>query len=159
MSARQFFFTIMRNIAFAAEARDRAISTSILFIATSDEASIKMYAGLREQFPSFTLVPVYNEIVAYGRDIRRAFVKRTVGLPALQIPRLSPQLQTLIDTPPFSFAEFHRQMPPGSTTDVLNVEFDVWLRRIFRQLRELELSILINDLRPVLTAGTGRKAL
>jgi hypothetical protein len=50
-------------------------------------------------------------------------------------------------------------MSPDLTTDDLNVEFDVWLRRIFRQLRELELSILINGLRPVLTAGTERKAL
>jgi hypothetical protein len=104
-------------------------------------------------------VPVYNEIVAYGRDIRRAFVRRTVGLPALQIPRLPLPLQTIVDTPPFSFAEFRRQMSPDLTTDDLNVEFDVWLRRIFRQLRELELSILINGLRPVLTAGTERKAL
>ena len=32
------------------------------------------------------------------------------------------------------------------------------LRRIFRQLRELELSILINDLRPVSTASKGRTA-
>ena len=79
------FFTIMRDIGFAVEAQDRAINTSILFIVTSDEASGKTYAGLREQFPSFTLVPVYNEIVAYGRDIRRAFVQRTVGFPALQI--------------------------------------------------------------------------
>lgn len=153
------FFTIMRDIAFAIEAQDRAISTSILFIAAYDDASIKMYARLREQFPSFTLVPVYNEIVAYGRDVRRAFVRRTVGLPALQIPRLPPPLQAMVDTPPFSFAEFRRQMSPDLTTDDLNVEFDVWLRRIFRQLRELELSILINDLRPVLTAGTDRKAL
>ncbi len=152
------FFSILREIEFAAEAQDRAISTSILFIAASDDASIKMYAGLREQFPSFTLVPVYNEIVAYGRDVRRAFVRRTVGLPALQIPRLPPRLQTMIDKPPFSFAEFRRQMPPDPMTDDLNLEFDVWLRRIFRQLRELELSILINDLRPVLTAGKGRTA-
>jgi hypothetical protein len=65
----------------------------------------------------------------------------------------------MIDTPPFSFAEFHRQMPADLTADDLNLEFDVWLRRIFRQLRELELSILINDLRPVLTAGTGRETL
>ncbi len=153
------FFKIMRDIAFAVEAQDRAISTSILFVATADEASIKMYAGLREQFPSFTLVPVYNEIVAYGRDIRRAFVRRTVGLPALQIPRLPPVLHAMIDTPPFSFAEFRRQMPADVTADDLNLEFDAWLRRIFRQLRELELSILINDLRPVLSAGAERPTL
>jgi hypothetical protein len=103
-------------------------------------------------------VPVYNEIVAYGRDTRRAFVRRTVGLPALQIPRLPPPLQAMIDKPPFSFAEFRRQMPPELTTDDLYVDFDVWLRRIFRQLRELELSMLINALRPVLTTGTGRTA-
>jgi hypothetical protein len=153
------FFTIMRDIEFAIEAQDRAISTSILFIAASDEASIKMYAGLREQFPSFTLVPVYNEIVAYGRDVRQAFVRRTVSLPALQVPRLTPDLQSMIDTPPFSFAEFRRQLPADLTADDLNLEFDVWLRRIFRQLRELELSILINDLRPILSAGKGRQTL
>jgi len=153
------FFKIMRDIAFAVEAQDRAINTSILFITTPDEASIKMYAGLREQFPSFTLVPVYNEIVVYGRDIRRAFVRRTIGLPALQIPRLPPGLQAMIDTPPFSFSGFRRQMPADLTTDDFNLEFDVWLRRIFRQLRELELSILINNLRPVLAADTGRKTL
>jgi hypothetical protein len=153
------FFKIMRDIAFAAEARDRGINTSILFIAAPDDASIKMYAGLREQFPGFTIVPVYNEIVAYGRDIRRAFVRRTIGLPALQIPRLPPALQAMIDAPPFSFAGFRRRLPTDLAADDLNLEFDVWLRRIFRQLRELELSILINDLRPVLTARTERKPL
>ncbi len=150
------FFRILREIEFASEARDRAISTSILFIAASDDASIKMYAGLREQFPSFTLVPVYNEIVAYGRDVRRAFVRRAVGLPALQIPRLSPRLQSMIGQPPFSFAEFHARISPDPLADDLEFEFDGWLRRIFRQLRELELSILINDLRPVLAAGKER---
>ena len=153
------FFKIMRDIEFALEAQDRAINTSILFIATVDEAASKMYARLREQFPSFTLVPVYNETVAYGRDIRRAFVGRTVGLPSLQIPRLVPPLQTMIAKPPFSFAEFHRQMPPDLMKDDLYHDFDVWLRRIFRQLRELELSMLINALRPVLTTGTGRETL
>ena len=152
------FFTIMHEIGFAVEARHRAISTSILFIAASDDASIKMYAGLREQFPSFTFVPVYNEIVAYGRDVRRAFAQPAVGLPALQVPRLLPRLHAMIDTPPFSFAQFRRQMPHDLTTD-LSLELEAWLRRIFRQLRELELSILINDLRPVLTAGKGRTAL
>jgi hypothetical protein len=151
------FFTIMRDIEFAVETQSRAINTSILFIVTPDEASSRMYAELSEQFPSFTLVPVFNEIVAYGRDIRRAFVRRIVGLPALQIPRLPPELQTMIEAPLFSFAEFRRQTPADLMTDDLNVEFDVWLRRISRQLRELELSILINDLRLVLTANTGRQ--
>jgi hypothetical protein len=149
------FFNIMRDIEFAAEAQRRAISTSILFIVASDDASIKMYAGLREQFPSFTLVPVYNEIVAHGRDVRRAFARSTVGFPALQVPRLAPRLQAMIDKPPFSFAEFRRQLSPELMTDI-NDEFDVWLRRIFRQLRELELSILLNELRPILTTGIGR---
>ena len=39
------FFTIMHEIGFAVEARHRAISTSILFIAASDDASIKMTRG------------------------------------------------------------------------------------------------------------------
>jgi len=63
----------------------------------------------------------------------------------------------MIAKPPFSFAEFHRQMPSDLTTDDLYHDFDVWLRRIFRQLRELELSMLINALRPVLTTGAGRE--
>jgi hypothetical protein len=149
------FFTIMRDIEFAAEARRRAISTSVLFIASLDEASINMFAGLKEQFPTFTLVPVYNEIVAYGRDVRRTFTHSGVGLPALQISRLPPRLQTTISKPPFSFSEFRRDMPPEAMTD-FGLELELWLRRIFRQLRELELSILIKDLRPVFSPGTGR---
>jgi hypothetical protein len=149
------FFTIMRDIEFADQAQGRAINTSILFIVTPDETARRMYAGLRQQFPSFTLVPVFNEIVLYGRDIRRAFAQHTVGLPALQVPRLPPELQAMIDTPSFSFAEFRRQMPADPMADDPNLEFDVWLRRISRQLRELELSILINEMRPVLTARGG----
>jgi hypothetical protein len=145
------FFKIMREIEFSAEARRRRISVSLMFIASPDEASVVLYGRLRQQFSTFMLVPVYNEIVAYGRDIRRTFTRGRVGLPELQIPRASTHLQPLVDRAPFSFSRFHQQSTPGLSVD-LSLELDAWLRRIFRQLRELELSILINDLRPMLTA-------
>jgi hypothetical protein len=149
------FFKIMHEIEFAAEARRRRISASILFVASPDEASIDLYDWLREQFPAFTLIPVYNEIVAYGRDVRRIFTRGRIGLPELQVPRLPVPLQDIVDRAPFSFARFRQDRTPGLTAD-LGLELDGWLRRIFRQLRELELSILINDLRPALTAGKGQ---
>jgi hypothetical protein len=146
------FFAIMQNFEFATEAERRAIRTNILFIADADEASAATYARLQQEFPTFTFVPVHNEAIAHGRAIRRAFAPNKPGVLPLQIPSLASNIQTLTDRPPFSFAEFRRR-PSHDWSPDMSAELTGWLKRIFRQLRELELALLIGDLRSALGAA------
>jgi hypothetical protein len=150
------FFHFMRKIEFAIETRRRSISTSVLFIAGLDEASVTTYASLCEQFPDFTFMPVHNEAVASGREVRRLFPTNRVGLLPLVIRRLPPNLQHVTSRPLFSFSGFHRHHLQRLDPE-LSGELDAWLRRVFRQLRELELSVMIASLRPALAVDMMRK--
>jgi hypothetical protein len=99
---------------------------------------------LREQFPTFGFVPVENAYATQGHNIEEAFPSSLVGAPSLQLPELSPDLQVFVEQRPCSFAELHRsaqqELPPD-----LWAEFDDWLRQCFRQLRDLDLALQMND--------------
>jgi hypothetical protein len=136
---------IMRDVDFATEAQRRLIRPLVLFVAVPDDASARAYAILREQFPTFSFVPVGNEPLLQGRDITQSFPSSLAGAPALALPPLSQDLRALIDRRPCSLAELHRSgqhdLPPE-----LWGELDDWLRQCFRQLRELDVALLMSDL-------------
>ena len=150
------FFAILRDFDFATEARRNAVSPIILFMAALDEASIKSYTTLREWFPALTFVPIHNDGMAYGRDLERAFVSSDRGLFPLQIPRLSYGLQTLIGQPPFSFNDF-RTHPTSRLSLDLRAELEGWLKRGWRQLREMELSLQLKELKLSLAKPTTQR--
>jgi hypothetical protein len=64
----------------------------------------------------------------------------------VRIQALAPGLRRYIETPPFSFADPKMAdvigMPPES-----HIELQRWLRRIYLEFRELDLRILLADLR------------
>jgi hypothetical protein len=149
--AFESFFTIMRDFDFATEARRNAVSPVVLFIARLDEASIKSYTTLREWFPALTFVPVHNEAISRGRDLGRLFASSHRSIFPLQITQFSHGLQTLIDQPPFSFNDFRTRPAPGLSLD-LRAELDGWVKRGWRQFRELELSLLMNEFKTSVAA-------
>jgi hypothetical protein len=137
-------FMIMRDVNFATLAAQRGIQPIVLYVAAPTELSARGYAILRAQFPTFGFVPVENAYATHGYSIEEAFPTSLVGAPSLQVPELSPALQARVEQRPCSFAELHRSGQQEFAPD-LWAEFDDWLRQCFRQLRDLDLALQMND--------------
>jgi hypothetical protein len=137
------FFALARKIGFVEEAQRRAIAPAILFVITPDLTAVEAFRALRRDFPQALLAPVHNEIFGpaqhrdkYGLMGSRAQLTR--------LPGLAPALRKYIETPPFSFADAAlaaSAMPPAAQE-----ELQRWLRRVYREFRELDLRILLADL-------------
>src|SRR5262245_5752989 len=138
-------FMLMRDIDFAGEAARRAIQPIILFVNAPDETSTRACAILRAQFPSFGMVPVANEYVMQDQEAQELSASNISGVSTLRLPVLSPDLQTVIEQRPCSFAELHQSAQDELPSELWN-ELDDWLRQCFRQLRELDLALIMHDL-------------
>jgi hypothetical protein len=143
------FFNLMEQIEFAAEAPRQSVEPVILFTANTDPQSIKAYARLRERFPTVTLAPIYNDGIARGQNLRGDFPATSVTALPLRIPMLSPTLRAIVDAQPFSFTEFRRR-PPADIPELLEAELNSWLKRVYLQFREMELRLLLSNLRGTL---------
>jgi hypothetical protein len=142
------FFTVAHKIGFFEEARRRAIEPVILFLPDPHPKSAEAYAMLRRWFPGTSLLPVRNQSVAKGIPYD-AFLNHSDVHIALELPLLaSSSLKVVVDAPSFSFARFdHSRNPdksstPGWLPPRLDDELRGWLKRIFRQFRELDLWLM-----------------
>jgi hypothetical protein len=151
-AAFQQFFSVMRQIDFIDDARRRGIEPIALFIAAPDAVSARAYAGLRSLLPEMALVPVYNEAVARGQRARKNFPPAQAVLAPMQIPALPPLLYRHLEKPPFSFADFRSTPPQDIPLDVY-MELHRWMRRGFVEFREIELRLLLGDVRASLLHG------
>ena len=139
------FFTLAYDIGFDEEAQHRGISAVVMYIGDHSPIAVETYRILREKFPALTFMPVFNDAVVRGPEIRRSY-QPSPGAPVpLHIPQLSSGLRTQVDRRPFSFREF-RATPPTFTSDHLREEMATFMKRVFRQLREAELSHLMYKL-------------
>jgi hypothetical protein len=122
-----------------------------LFTITPDQTSIGAYRGLRDRFSRATLAPVHNEILGPAQH-RDKYPLVTGGPGVVRMPALAPGLRRYIETPPFSFADSGKvpTMLPDSQS-----ELQRWLRRIYLEFRELDLRILLADLRHSIQFGSG----
>ncbi|MBV8747894.1 MAG: hypothetical protein JO134_22935 [Xanthobacteraceae bacterium] len=138
------FFMIMREVDFAGEASRRGIKPIILYVAAPGNESARGYAILRDQFPSFGIVPVSNEALLDDADIVSLFPSTIAGMPVLQLPQVPADLQVDIDQRPCFLIGLHQlgeeAFPPG-----VWAELDDWLRRCFRQMRELDVALLMDE--------------
>jgi hypothetical protein len=138
------FFMILRDVDFAGIASGRAIKPIVLYVAAPGGESMRGYAILREQFPSFGFVPVSNQALLGDADVTQLFPSTFAGLPTLQLPQVSADLQAYIDQRPCFLIGLHQlgeeAFPPG-----VWVELDDWLRRCFRQMRELDVALLMEQ--------------
>jgi hypothetical protein len=134
------FFAVAQKIGFIEEAHRRAIAPAILYVITPDATAVEAFQALRRYFPLAQLSPVHNEIfgAAAHRDKYQA-----IGAALARLPALAPALRKYIDKPPFSFAdaELAAALPPA-----VHEELQHWLRRVYREIRELDLRILLADL-------------
>ena len=143
----QQFFAVMAQIGFIEDARSRGIEPVALFIATPDAIAQRVYAGLQKSLPELVLVPVYNEAVGEGQRVRKNFPlsHNAVSVP-IQIPALPQHFYRHLEKPPFSFAGF-RGTPPQDIPLDAYMELLRWMKRVFVEFRELELRLLLNDVR------------
>lgn len=138
------FFTVIQEIGFAEEARRRGIAMVMLFVADPDRRSRQGYDMLRDRFPNLPLVPVVNEAMQPVSRYRDQFPGTRLGGAPLIVPALSPMVRGVIERPSFSFAAL--MAAAGDTT----TELYGWTRRVFLEFRELELRLLLAELKPVL---------
>ena len=140
------FFNVMEQIGFAIEAPRQSVDPIILFCANAEPQSAKAFARLRTRFPAATLVPVYNDGIVRGFNLRNDFPATSETALPLRIPAMSPSLRAIVDAKSFSFAEFRRR-PPDGMSELLATELMSWVRRVYLQLREMELRLLLSNLR------------
>lgn len=148
----ELFFRVAHEIGFVAEARDRSVAVAILFIVTPDKTSVDAYRTIRDRFAQATLAPVHNEMLgpAQHRD-KYPLAGRSPTL--VRLPVLAPGLRRYIETPPFSFTESITGKAAGVPRDA-HSELQRWLRRIYLEFRELDLRILLADLRSSIRFGS-----
>jgi hypothetical protein len=146
------FFTIAYDIEFAAEAHGRGIDVLVAYLADPSDLSQRTYMALRARFPEFSFVPVFNDAIARGLDFRNMFPASSGGIHALTIPQMSPGVHVIADQHPFSFTDFLRRPPVNAPRSLLD-DIEGFVKRVHRQLRETELSLLLNRLRHSLAAA------
>ena len=90
------------------------------------------------------IVPVINEALPQAIRFRDDFPGTATGGAPLTIPALSPVIKGVIERPSFSFAAL------AATASDTTTELYGWTRRVFLEFRELELRLLLAELRPAL---------
>ena len=140
------FFKVMEQTGFAIVAPRQSVDPIILFCANAEPQSAKAFARLRTRFPAATLVPVYNDGIVRGFNLRNDFPATSETALPLRIPAMSPSLRAIVETKPFSFTEFRRR-PPDGISELLASELGSWVRRVYLQIREMELRLLLSNLR------------
>ncbi len=135
------FFALARQIAFEDEAARRDIAVVLLFVADPDPRSAASYGALWRTLRRMTLVPVHNEQIGQLQDYMGDFPNPVAGEPVLRIPVLSPFLKSIVDKPGFSFADYLERKT------AMRTELHEWIDRVFVEFRQLELRLLLRDLK------------
>jgi hypothetical protein len=135
------FFAIMQQIEYAVEAERRNVIPVILFVADPDERARRGFAKLIDRFPSFLLIPVFNQVVPQISLYRDHFPLNRSGGPSVSIPALTAVVRAIVDRPGFSFNTYSKR-----TRDTTTELYD-WIRRVFVVFRELEVRLLLHKLK------------
>ncbi|MGH6725571.1 MAG: hypothetical protein ACREB8_03380 [Pseudolabrys sp.] len=139
------FFTLAGQIGFVEEARNRGIAPAVLYLLTPDRASVEAYSSLQSRLPGAVLVPVHNEILS-SAQFRHKYGVLGLETVVVRLTQLAPGLRKYVETPPFSFAQ-SRLAAGADTPDEVNNELQHWLRRNYLEFREIDLRILLRDLK------------
>jgi hypothetical protein len=140
------FFSIAQEIGLFSEAVRRSINPVIMFIADAHPVTISTYADLRHRLRDGVIVPVFNEAILRGKKLRQEFPFTHAAAVPVQIPALAPMLKAQIEKTRYSFYDIHDRLLVGIPL-ALAFELRSWTRRAFREFRELELRLLLEELR------------
>jgi hypothetical protein len=147
VSRRKFkeFFTIADQIGFFEEARAQGIEPLILFVIDPGPKSVNAYSILRRWVAAASLLPVRNQLVARGVPCSENFRHKSSMPVSLDIPLIGQSLRPLIEQPGFSFGKFWRS-PPVRLPARLDDELRGFIKRVFVQLREIELWLMCEEI-------------
>jgi hypothetical protein len=140
------FFQVLEEIDFLPEAARHSVEPVIFYCADPHPASSQAYCRLRGALPEVLIVPVFNDAIAKGRKLRDQFPFIRAAAVPLQIPVLPPTLKLHAGQRGRSFKEFHGKTPAEIPAGPA-AELRAWTRRVFLELRELELRLLLEKLR------------
>jgi hypothetical protein len=146
------FFSVMGRIDFVQAAHQHGVEPIALFLASTETVPQRAYADLQARLPEMLLVPVYNEAFVNPQRLRQNYPLSNAV--SLQIPALAPLFHRYLQNAPFSFADF-RGTPPEAIPLENYLELLRWMRRAFVEFRELELRLLLGDVRLSLHQDTG----
>ncbi len=138
------FFSLAEKIGFTEEAHRRQIAPAVLFVITPDATAVNAYRNLRSRFSHAVLAPLHNEIFG-GAQHRDKYELAGHGTSLTHLPALAPGVRRYIETPPFSFAD--AALAASRIPLEVQVELQRWLRRVYREFHELDLRILLADLK------------
>jgi hypothetical protein len=137
------FFALASQLGFAEEARSRGIALVVLYLMTSDGTSVEGYRSLRSWLPEAVMAPVHNEIFGAAQCSNK-YAPMGSGTVAVRLPLLALNVRKYVERPPFSFADSARAA--ALDTDI-NIELQHFVRRIYREFRELYLRVMLIDLK------------
>ena len=137
------FFTLAHHIGFTEEAVRRGIAPAILYVITPDATSVEAFRGLRRRFPEAVLAPVHNDIFGPAQH-RDKYEPTESGTLLARLPVLAPRVRKYIEKPPFSFAD--EELAAADMPSAVRDELQHWLKRVYREFRELDLRVLLADL-------------
>jgi hypothetical protein len=139
----EHFFTLMSQFGFAEEACSHGIALVVMYLMTPDGISVEAYRNLRARFPEAALTPVHNEIFGAAQYWNK-YAPIGSGTVVVRLPLLASNARKYVERPPFSFAD--PALAAALDADI-NSELQHWLRRIYREFRELYLRIMLTDLK------------
>ena len=145
LSHREFanFFTIVDKIGLFDEARRRSIEPLILFLIDPNPVSAKAYEILRRRFNGTSMLPVRNLTVARGLPYGASFPHASTLVASLELSVLGPAARAIVEREKFSFLDLSNQASPQSNIPArTRAELDAWFRRARFQFREIELSLI-----------------
>jgi hypothetical protein len=145
VSHREFvnFFSIVDKIGLFEEAQRRGIEPVILFLVDRSQIAADAYAMARRRFAGMALLPVRNQLVAKGVPHGGAFPHASKLVVSLELTVLGPAARSFVERPRFSFLNIGRPVPPYSEMPPrVRAELDAWFRRARGQFREMELSLM-----------------
>jgi hypothetical protein len=145
ISHREFvnFFSIVDKIGLFEEAQRRAIEPVILFLVDRSQVAADAYGLLRRRFAGMSLLPVRNLTVAKGVPYGGSFPHASKLVVSLELAVLGPAARSFVDKERFAFSNLGQHMPPYSDMPArVQSEVDAWFRRARYQFREMELSLI-----------------
>ncbi len=145
VSHREFvnFFSIVDKIGLFEEAQHRAIEPVILFLVDRSKVSADAYALLRRRFVGMSLLPVRNQLIARGVPHGSPFPHASKLVVSLELSVLGPAARSFVEKEKFSFLNIGESVRPYSEMSArVRDELDAWFRRARFQFRELELSLI-----------------
>jgi hypothetical protein len=139
------FFIVIQKIGFLEEARRNGIEPIVLFLIDLAPKTAKAYAILQRWFDDASLLPIRNPFVSSRVPICADFRNNSAIAMAVEIPVLASPLKPVVDRCSFSFAEFWRATPV-TLPERLDDQLRAWMKRVFLQIREIELCVMRREI-------------